>query len=280
MSRPVYFVWLSLSLGLLAAPASVAQNADWHGQKAPSPDDDAAFVIGNTLFTVYHELGHALIDLLSLPVIGREEDAVDGFAAVTMIPDRPDAVRDALIVAVADAWRAQSDLASEAGPRLYWGVHALDQQRHFTIVCLMVGSDQEGFYDYALEAGLPEERIRSCVHDFESMRGGWRRLLDPHRPNGEAASASVSTPAPPITLAFDQPSPGLERAFDLVRETALLEDDLARFGSDIALPKPVIVRFANCGEANAYWSRSRSEVTICYELVDEYDAILLDATVR
>ena len=76
-------------------------------------DDETLFVVGNTLFTIYHELGHGLVDLLGLPVIGREEDAVDGFAAVTMIPEEPDAVGDALIIAVADAWQVQSDLAAE-----------------------------------------------------------------------------------------------------------------------------------------------------------------------
>ena len=37
----------------------------------------AASVWQTTLFVFYHELGHALIDMLDLPVTGREEDAVD-----------------------------------------------------------------------------------------------------------------------------------------------------------------------------------------------------------
>src|SRR5215208_5309127 len=38
------------------------------------------FVIGNTLFTLAHELGHAVISEFQLPVLGREEDAADAFA--------------------------------------------------------------------------------------------------------------------------------------------------------------------------------------------------------
>src|SRR4051794_18952585 len=39
------------------------------------------FIIGNTLFTLTHELGHAVISEFQLPVIGREEDAADAFAS-------------------------------------------------------------------------------------------------------------------------------------------------------------------------------------------------------
>src|SRR5689334_22528436 len=43
------------------------------------------FVAGNMLFVVLHELGHALISDLGLPVLGREEDAADAFASVAML---------------------------------------------------------------------------------------------------------------------------------------------------------------------------------------------------
>ena len=174
------------------------------------------------LFTVYHELGHGLIDLLDLPVIGREEDAVDGFAAISMIPTTPDPVRDALIVAVADAWRARSDRSLGNDVRAYWGEHALDEQRHFAIVCLMVGSDQEGFYEFALEAGLPAERIASCSRDFMGMKNGWKRLLDPHRKGGTNDVTLASQP--PIALVFDQPFQEHERILDLIQTNGLLEE--------------------------------------------------------
>lgn len=273
------FLWLlALSLSARSADAESLQPAAWTKEgKLGAFDDRALFVVGNTLFTVYHELGHALIDLLKLPVIGREEDAVDGFAAVTMIPEQPDEVRDALIVAVGDGWRAQSEFASAADERPFWGEHALDEQRHFAIVCLMVGSDQDGFYDYALEAGLPVERIETCAHDFTRMRQGWKRLLAPHKPG----TRPVDEPAvSAIDLVFDDPLPKQERMYELVREDGLLEEAILRLGDDIALPSPVTVRFTSCEDANAYWSRSRGEVLVCYELIDEFDAILLDTALR
>jgi hypothetical protein len=47
--------------------------------------DLVEFVIGNTLFVMAHELGHALMYEMSMPVLGREEDAADSFAVVTAL---------------------------------------------------------------------------------------------------------------------------------------------------------------------------------------------------
>src|SRR5687768_10177445 len=37
------------------------------------------------LFVAMHELGHAVIDVLDLPVVGREEDAADQFATLFFV---------------------------------------------------------------------------------------------------------------------------------------------------------------------------------------------------
>ena len=47
--------------------------------------DRVEFVAGNTLFVLLHEMGHVLIAEMKLPVLGREEDAADTFAALAML---------------------------------------------------------------------------------------------------------------------------------------------------------------------------------------------------
>src|SRR6516225_7759504 len=44
--------------------------------------DRVEFVVGNTLFVLLHEMGHVLMAEMKLPVLGREEDAADTFAAL------------------------------------------------------------------------------------------------------------------------------------------------------------------------------------------------------
>jgi hypothetical protein len=43
------------------------------------------FVAGNVLFTLGHELGHAVVSEFNLPVLGREEDAVDAFGTLALL---------------------------------------------------------------------------------------------------------------------------------------------------------------------------------------------------
>jgi Putative metallopeptidase len=45
----------------------------------------AEFVSGNMLFVLLHELAHAAITQMGLPVLGRMEDAADSFAALRLI---------------------------------------------------------------------------------------------------------------------------------------------------------------------------------------------------
>lgn len=237
-------------------------------------DDTALFVVGNVLFAVYHELGHALIDLLDLPVIGREEDAADGFAAVMMIPPDPDPVRDELIVAVADGWLLQSEQAGVASDqRPLWAEHALDEQRYFAVICWMVGSDQEGFFDLARESGMPEERIETCAGDFDRMKAGWQDLLDGH---GVDAARAGNAENRPIAVAFEKPHRDDVEAFEWAGLGKVVEQSILDFAGNIDLPENITVRFQSCDEANAFWFSERLDVVICYGLVDDFLSVLSD----
>ena len=244
-----------------------------HFKVALDDDDDTAlFVIGNTLFAVYHELGHALIDLLDLPVVGREEDAADGFAAILMIPPEPDAIRDELIIAVADGWRLQGELLEAGGEQFpLWAEHALDEQRFFSVICWLVGSDQEGFFELADESGMPFERIETCADDFEQLKASWSDLLDGYR---EGAASSDNSEQGRITLTFDQPDEKDVEAFAWANEGNVIAKSINEFDRNIWLPEDILVRFRSCDEANAYWHGARGEVLICYGLVSEFLSML------
>ncbi|MGI9438005.1 MAG: DUF4344 domain-containing metallopeptidase [Geminicoccaceae bacterium] len=276
----ITLVIVALMLPLTTAAARAEGVVAAPGVAELSEDDDVGlFVVGNTLFAVYHEIGHALIDLLTLPVVGREEDAADGFAALMMIPEEPDPIGDELIIAVADGWRLESDLArntTDQGP--LWGEHALDEQRYYTIVCLMVGSDQEGFWDFALDSGMPVERIRRCAGDFDRMKAGWQRLLSQRSPKRNAALGAADHGR--FALAFEKPAIGLEQAFSLARVGGLVEKAVAAMAERVVLPRDITVRFMNCGNPNGFWDGERGEVLICYELVDDFIAILEDTAAR
>ena len=163
------------------------------------------FVLGNTVFILYHELGHALIDQLGLPVLGREEDAADNLASIMMIPEQADPMMDELIIAAADGWYLGNLWQQEAGnvEPAWWGEHALDMQRFYSVVCLMYGSDPAGFNDLAESVSLPPDRRTTCPNDYAQARAGWTRLLAPHMNPVESRAGRDSA----ISLEFEAPDP-------------------------------------------------------------------------
>src|SRR3546814_14531873 len=62
---------------MLALGAATAADAKGRKDRVALPDDLAVFVLGNTIFTLFHELGHALVAQLELPVPRLAAAAVD-----------------------------------------------------------------------------------------------------------------------------------------------------------------------------------------------------------
>jgi len=128
--------------------------------------------------TLYHEVGHALIDRFRLPATGREEDAVDTLAALMIIAlyeNGADIAANAAIL-----FGLESEDRTEIDEDSLMGEHSLDAQRYYAIACLIYGSDPAANADIAEDLEMSEERADLCVIDFERQREAWRRLLAPH----------------------------------------------------------------------------------------------------
>ena len=150
---------------------------DWSREKLKSTTE---FAVGNMLFVLLHEAGHGLISDLGLPVLGREEDAADAFATVTMLQMKTEFTHRTLVNA-AKSWLISDRRAREERKTvIYYDVHALDLQRAYGIICLMVGSDGERFEDLANEVNLPDERQETCVFDYSNASWSWEQALKPH----------------------------------------------------------------------------------------------------
>src|SRR3954465_2505429 len=139
------------------------------------------FAVGNMLFVLLHEAGHGLISDLGLPVLGREEDAVDQFATVTMLEMKTEFTHRTLVNS-AKSWLISDRRARDEGEVVtYYDNHGLDLQRAYNIICLMVGSDNDRFEDLANEVNLPEDRQEGCMADYSNASWSWNRVLKPHQ---------------------------------------------------------------------------------------------------
>src|SRR5215831_9082432 len=200
------FTKTTLALALILGTASNALAAAGHQNVAPSHDvseahvekvpakqrDLTEFVVGNMLFVGFHELGHALVGQLRLPVLGREEAAADSFATMALLEEGTEFSVNVLLQAVR-GWLLMDRRSRKLGDEVeFHDAHDLDRQRAFEIVCLMVGSDQKQFKELADRVRLPQDRRQSCHYDYESAKNSWNELLEAHRRSADQPNSAVA----------------------------------------------------------------------------------------
>ena len=250
-------------LALWSSALPVAANA------APAASDMVEkrdeFVLGNIIFVLFHEIGHALVSELELPVLGREEDAVDRFATFLLTPEGDeDEASDpsTILVDAMSGWFLSSD-QTELADIEWWDEHGPDQQRAYQIACLLYGADTDKFKPMADEVELPDSRRESCAAEATSNTASWEKVLEPHVLNdGEM---------PRKRVAVSYGSAGKYRSErDLLKGSGLLEPIASEVGQALRLPRKLAIRAKACGEPNAYWDPEEGEIQICYELVREY----------
>ena len=126
-------------------------------------------------FAVYHESGHALIDILKIPVTGREEDAADQLATLLLIEGKSAGAKMSLSAALMFYYSSQKLPQSS---ELYWENHSFDLQRYFNIVCLVYGSSPNEYAFLVNNEWLPAERAEYCAAvEYDQIHTSWKQLL-------------------------------------------------------------------------------------------------------
>jgi hypothetical protein len=128
-----------------------------------------------------HEAGHVLVKMLDLPITGREEDAVDGFAIALLLPD-PDFGADAAI-AIAGSLAPYIPL-TPLGTMGFSDAHALPQQRIVQFLCWAYGSDPVRFASLRGKHLVPYPRALHCADEWRQLGRSWSRLLAPYAAPG------------------------------------------------------------------------------------------------
>lgn len=120
---------------------------------------------GPAVFVMLHETGHAVFDLLQVPILGREEDAADTFATMVMLQLGKE---EAFRLLRGAAWSYQ-DWASTEKPDKgdLADMHPLDAQRFYNILCLAYGSEPKYFAAAVTEKLLPADRAEDCPGEYQ-----------------------------------------------------------------------------------------------------------------
>jgi hypothetical protein len=135
-----------------------------------------------------HETGHAIFDILDVPVFGREEDAADQMAAFIAVQFGKDVARS-VIKGFAYFWLAvgnpptkQPDPNAPNYPKdkqaqcwqdpfcAFSDEHGTGWQRMYNALCVAYGADPVTFKDLADAGWLPAGRAKDCSAEYQQLR--------------------------------------------------------------------------------------------------------------
>ncbi|MFD7169770.1 DUF4344 domain-containing metallopeptidase [Streptomyces violascens] len=137
-------------------------------------DDEAAAIATETL---YHEAGHALIDLLDIPLTSRqEEDAADQFAALMLLRTGPTGERQLRTAAEAYELSAAANTTVDTSGR---DEHAPDLTRAANHLCYLYGSAPTRNQDLATTGRIPSMRAIGCGREWAQAHTAWMARLQP-----------------------------------------------------------------------------------------------------
>ncbi len=252
----------------LVPPLLIA--AQGAGEPAELDPDVARFVVANAQWTLFHELGHALLDVYDVPFLGNEENIADTVATVVMLqgqyaPDGAPPVNERLLAA-AMSWRTEAALEDDAP---IWDSHMPDLARFYNIVCLTYGADPEANETLPTTMGLPPERAAGCIDEYQQALDHLdRHVLRYGRRNDDGAPARGGKVRVTLAEAADRSGQALRA---LMQEARIARRAAEVVEAKFVLPRDIGIVFMDClGEEAAFWREDLGEIILCYELLDRF----------
>jgi len=156
-------------------------------------------MVGPFADVVFHEVGHAIFDILKIPVLGREEDAADQVSVYLALRFPKDEARRLIL---GNAYQYKPDMDGHKLPlslEHFANEHGTPAQRFFNVLCWAYGSDPKLFADVVAKGYLPKERAEGCEDEYKLMRYAFDTLIRPHIDEKEAKKLHGTAWLPPVT---------------------------------------------------------------------------------
>lgn len=242
------------------------------------------FLVGNVAFTLAHEFGHAVISEFGLPVLGREEDAADNFATLTLVQIGGAFAHQVVVDAAYGLLVMGRNEGVPTDPVQFYDDHGLGGQRAAQIICLIYGSDPTAFAGLATRARLPDDRRESCVGDFMQMSDTWRQLLEPHAGRARQSlwqrlfrRTRESGPSAIMPVSYGDAPEALKPIRSFLVRIGLLETVRDYAINNFAFAPGIRLEAKSCGEPNASWDAPERRLVLCYELVSAMIPVAVEA---
>jgi hypothetical protein len=159
----------------------------------PMPVSRDEFLTGMFVAVIMHETGHAVFDLLEVPIFGREEDAADQMATFIAMQFDKDVART-IIKGFAYLWAAMDNPPTKAPePSVlnppsscgadpfcaYSDEHGTSYQRMYNTLCLAYGADGPTFNDFVAKGWLPKGRAEQCQNEYQQLKAAFAKTVYP-----------------------------------------------------------------------------------------------------
>ena len=132
-------------------------------------------MVGALVGVMLHELGHAVFDMIEVPVLGREEDAADEISTFIALQFNKDIART---VVRGNAYLYKVWYAF--GAPLYSDEHGTGLQRYFNSLCLAYGGDPNAFKDMVDKGELPKSRAENCAREYQQVKSAFEKTVLPY----------------------------------------------------------------------------------------------------
>jgi Putative metallopeptidase len=131
-------------------------------------------VVGSLVGVLLHEGGHAVFNMLDVPVFGREEDAADEMSTFIAMQFNKDVARTVIrgFAYMAKVWFA-------LGAPLYSDEHGTGLQRYYNTLCLAYGGDPVLFKDIVDKSDLPKDRAANCPNEYQQIKAAFEKTVFP-----------------------------------------------------------------------------------------------------
>ena len=137
-------------------------------------------VAGQFFYVLSHEMGHAMFNLLDVPVFGRSEDAADQFATYIMLQFGKDQARR-LIMGAAHSYKNYVLKPKVTAPlAAFSDTHSPPAIRFYNMLCLAYGADPVLFADFVTKDYLPKARASGCKKEYGEVAYAFKKLVAPH----------------------------------------------------------------------------------------------------